>query len=184
MKKLKQIIMALVAVLPLTFMVSCSDDDDGDGPEKGVMWDIYPVDIIIDIVDAQGNNLLDPDVPGNIVGQELTVDYEGKTYGTEWNALSLSPNQSRMILVEFYGLKHYLINRIHPYSSSRRWALFLGDLRGDCDYDTTMVLKYKDREFEIRVVNNFEWVKHLPERDTRVYLDGVIQSGQKIKIVL
>lgn len=47
---------------------------------NGLMWDFANWDIEVTLIDAAGNNLLDPDFAGNILGNTITATTEGKTY--------------------------------------------------------------------------------------------------------
>lgn len=69
----------LVAGLVMLLPLGCGDDD--------VVWDIAPVVVYVDVTDASGNNLLDRDVQGNIVGEAMTIEYQGEAYGVQWETL-------------------------------------------------------------------------------------------------
>ena len=155
---------------------SSSDDDDD------IIWDIAPVVVYADVIDAAGNNLLNPDVQGNIVGETMTIEYHGDAYGVQWE--TLWPGYTRAYFARFYGMLHHPADRYKPASAQNPWILEIGELPGDDDYDITLPLKYKDQEFDIRVVNSFKWVNDCPDRTTQVYLDGKKCETQRITIVL
>lgn len=155
---------------------SSSDDDDD------AIWDIAPVLVYADVIDAAGNNLLDPAVNGNIVGETLTIEYKGEAYGVQWD--TPWPGYTRAYLARFFGMLHHPADRYKPASAQNPWILEIGEWPGDDDYDITFPLKYKDKEFDIRVVNSFKWVNHRPNRTTQVYLNGKKCDNQHISIVL
>ncbi|MDY3858985.1 MAG: hypothetical protein ACI30D_01660 [Muribaculaceae bacterium] len=49
-----------IAIFAAISFTSCDDD------EGSIVWDFTPVTVKMDVVDAQGNDLLDPDTPGNL----------------------------------------------------------------------------------------------------------------------
>lgn len=120
-----------------------SDGDDG------YLWEFAPIDFKFIVENADGENLLDPTVEGNIVDNDIWVSMGGEAYGIV--------RQTRVIFPEWRGL------RIEPYSSN----------------DDTPVLKFgefdrfKEYEFSIdwgdgtttAVVfhDKVEWVEWTPE---------------------
>ena len=57
----------------LVFLMSCAD--------KETIFDDYaPVVFTVKVVNASGENLLDESVPGNILGEDISVTYEDQTY--------------------------------------------------------------------------------------------------------
>lgn len=64
----------------LTFLSCClltACGDDGNGIRRE---DYYPRPILLHIINSDGENLLDPDVEGNILGNDIKVLYKGETY--------------------------------------------------------------------------------------------------------
>lgn len=174
MKVSMRCFLMLVAGLVMLLPLGCGDDD--------VVWDIAPVVVYVDVTDASGNNLLDRDVQGNIVGEAMTIEYRGEAYGVQWE--TLWPGYTRAYFAQFHGMLHHPADRYKPASAENPWILEIGELPGDDDYDVTLPLKYKDREFDIRVVNRFKWVNDLHARTTEVYLDGKRCDSQSVSIVL
>lgn len=74
MKKL----LALLLIFPL-FIASCSDDND-DEPGSDVFWDFTNYSVGFHVTDNMGNNLLDSDVEGNMLENDIYIEYAGKTY--------------------------------------------------------------------------------------------------------
>ena len=52
---------------------ACSDNND-DMPDDDMIWDISPVVASIQLVDEDGNNLLDPEVEGNWIGEPMWIE--------------------------------------------------------------------------------------------------------------
>lgn len=68
---MKQILICLT-MCGLLFS-SCSKDE---GPESN----LSNCEIVLDVVDQNGNDLMDPDTPGSIAGNEIWIEYKGETY--------------------------------------------------------------------------------------------------------
>lgn len=82
----------LLLLLPL-LLAACSDEPGGD-----VIYDYVPVNFTVKVVNASGQNLLDESVPGNILGEEISVTYKDKTYPME------VVNSGRYYLPYWYGV--------------------------------------------------------------------------------
>jgi hypothetical protein len=90
MKKIVMIAIALIASF------SCSRE-----------WDFVNPDVCFFVRNANGDNLLDPAFEGNILENEISVDYKGETY-----TLNSDTNPSTRANMEIWrGL------RVEPYSS-------------------------------------------------------------------
>ncbi len=70
--KLTSLLVALVAFA----LASCSSDDEPDN--SGLIVDYVPIDMVISVVDADGNNLLDPSNSRNILAEPMTLTYQGE----------------------------------------------------------------------------------------------------------
>ncbi len=169
----------LAALLPMLMLTGCKSDDD-----DVLIWDIYPITMYVYIADADGNNLLDPEVEGNIVDQPMTVEYKGMSYDVQWKTLWPDHSDTRAYLARFHGALHHPADVYNPASADNPWVLEIGELPGDEDYDETILLKYKNKVFNIRVVNKFTWTKGKPNVDAVVYLNGQRLPDRRLKIVL
>ena len=169
-----------VAAFVAIALPSCSDDDL-------VLWDFRPDEIQLEISDADGNNLLDPAVENNIIGENITADYEGKTYDILWN--TPYPNfkpESRMLLAVFYGLAHHTESVELAPSENNKWVITLGEFQHEDDYDVTVPVKIRDKVYNVRCVHKFWWKKKYkePASSTTIYLDGKECEDGKVRIVL
>lgn len=124
-KKIGNYVMALLAVVLCVNLSSCNKDDEG-----GYVWDVAPLGITIVVEDENGNNLLDPSVPGNIVSEDIRAIYKGEVY--EKDALAQNP-QSKAIPAIFRGLY-----TVEPIQNSY-YCLRFGDFKGSGKYDNEEV---------------------------------------------
>lgn len=166
MNYLCMLVMAIVAMA----MPSCSDEDV-------ILMDIFPTSIEIEIRDASGNDLLNPEIQGNIVGEDVSMEYDGKKYDAEWN--SGEYEGPRVPWPTFFGLKHRSQN-------NKNWAFQLGEFPGGENYDITIPLKCKGHVFNIRIVHNFKMSNKVEniKSEIKVYLDGKECESTYVKIVL
>ena len=68
-------ILLYLTLLSCCLLTACGDDNNEIRRE-----DYYPRYICCHIVNPDGENLLDPDVEGNILDNDIKVLYKGKTY--------------------------------------------------------------------------------------------------------
>lgn len=88
--QIKWMSIILLAVMP--FVSACDN-----GIEDRV-WDFDPIVLSIEVVDAQGNDLLNPNTAGNISEKKITATIDGKTYTNNYAT-------SRYYLPNLFGLK-------------------------------------------------------------------------------
>lgn len=175
-----------VALVAMT-LSSCSNDDDDDD----IIWDFIPEEITLEITDANGNNLLDPAVENNIVGENITLDYKGETYDILWDTpYPKFPDykpESRATYVLFYGLAHHLWNVEKEPSETNEWIISIGEFERDMDHDVTIPVRIKNKTFIVRYVHDFWWNDKKmrdPRSKTTVYLDGKECEDGIVRIVL
>lgn len=162
MKKFRKFVYVLAATTMAVVMPSCSDDDET------YYYDIFPAEVVVSVSDAEGNDLLNPDVAGNIVGENVTMEYKNETFKVQWNSGNLSSNEPS---ANFYGMGHY--QAISQGSSTPgNWYIQIGEFDNTKDFDITIPIKIKDSTYSIRVVNKVRNGKNYPEIETTVYLDG------------
>ncbi len=84
----------LVVVLAMMSvgLSSCKDD------EGLVIWEYYPLKVIIKITNVNGDNLISEG--GSLYGKDFKMIFDGKDYPVDWNA----DPKGRYILPDFYGL--------------------------------------------------------------------------------
>ncbi len=144
----------------------CSDgNEDYDGPEEGDIWDIYPYAINIVVTDEAGNDLLDPEAEGSIADQGIKAILGEMVF--EKDSLPFGP-ETKAVQVVFYGLRTVQLN-------DGRRALSLGSFNGSENREPTdFFLDWNDGtpRDTITFSHSFWWEDHLPQSQTRVWLNG------------
>ncbi len=79
----------------LVFLMSCAD-------KETVFDDYAPVNFTVKVVNASGQNLLDESVPGNILGEDISVTYKDKDY-----PMIIMPPSGRYYAPQWYGVVLY-----------------------------------------------------------------------------
>lgn len=176
----------LVALVALA-LPSCSDDDDDSGIICG---DIMPVEISIEISDADGNDLLDPKYENNIIGEDITMIYDGETYDVMWNTPDpLHPEghtESRYHPVTYFCMSHHLFRSFDEPSETNKWVLQIGEFTGYENHDIVIPLKIKGKAYDIHFVHEFEWGSTFKNTlyKTSAYLNGKKYEYAYVKIII
>ncbi len=166
-------------LLPFITLIACNKDDDF------VIWDISGVEAYIIIQNAEGQNLLTPDLPGSLYDTDISVEYNDEIYDAVWNR----ENLSRYYLAQFHGLtfnKGYSLIDDKVVDDPTKDYLSFGEFAGDTNQDLSFELKIKDYPdtYRVRIVHTFTWKKNEPKSDTRIYLNGERIEGRIIRITL
>lgn len=163
---LKKAVLAALAAILLPFVVSCSDEDE--------IIDYAPVSFSFEIVDASGNNLLNPESDGYF-GKNLSFEYNGKIYDCEWDGPSMY--QSRYYMPMFCG---FYFN--YPaYKSSGECKLGFGELDGAFDYDMDMALIEPDGTRHI--IHYYRKVNKMKVKETITFDGKAIKDRASIRLV-
>lgn len=137
-------------------------------PKSGMIWDIMPVDYVMVVTDADGNNLFDESTPGNWLKTPFSATFDGKEF--QW------PNERTKeylaILSGFY---------IYPswYTLSDEVILRFGELDGTDTWDTDLCITWPDGSQDtIRLQHAFRWDKDgNPDTYTGFKLNGEAVEG-------
>lgn len=57
---------------------ACSKDEE----DENIVWDFWSYNIVFSVVDAEGRDLLDPAVEGNILDNDIRIHYDDRVYAT------------------------------------------------------------------------------------------------------
>lgn len=109
-------------------LTSCNNSNENDK-----IWDFTPIVLYISVQDAEGNDLLNPDTPGNIADEKIVAQYGGKTYEKD-----IPVNQTRAYLAHFNGLQTYK-------NKNGKYFLTFGEFQGEKTYNNEQVIiKWND----------------------------------------
>ena len=78
MKATHTLYLLFITLLCVAGFTACDDSGSDD-----MIWDFAPIELHIAVQDAQGNDLLNPETPGNIAKQGIKAIYNGKIYGDD-----------------------------------------------------------------------------------------------------
>lgn len=154
--------------------VSCKDD------EGGIIWDIAPVEVLMDVCDKDGNSLLTPDTPGSVVGEEMTIQYEGKTYPIQWQ--TDIPQPSRAYLAVFNGMWHHRLNSYNPSLDQNIWTIRIGELPGDETRDYTLPITFRGKTHTLHISRKWYGVKNKKNK-TVITFDGKRVDGYTVRLI-
>ena len=159
-------------------MGACSDNND-DMPDDDVIWDIAPARVAIQLVDESGNNLLDPAVDGNWVGESMWIETGDKVYDAVWEKENLQL-PTKALLAYFYGAVWTGIWNTDIYS------IYFGDFNGDSSQN----LKLKFGITAINSVYEFEyshrlvWKNKEPHFDDHITYNGKLIDGHTLTLTV
>ena len=133
MKKMKHYFYLLACCMLALSFTAC----EKDGPEEGVIWDFYPIQIYFTLTGDNGEDLLDPSTPGTYAGLNITATYGDKTYETDVFEDNKIP-YGRAYLAHLFGIYTTQLK-------DGRYALCFGELDGAETYkDATLTLNWGD----------------------------------------
>lgn len=177
---MKKILYILAAVLLLT---SCEKDPfqaflakGSNSPSGNMIWDIGPVELIIEVKDKQGNNLFDESTPGNWLETPFLATFDGKEF--RWPA-SLPWAGTKAYLATLRGFY------IYPqwYLPTDEVYLRFGELDGTKKWDTDLCIFWPDGSRDvIRVQHAFRWNETgYPEFYTGYKVNGIPVEGRLLR---
>ncbi len=140
-----------------------------------LIWDIYPVDIYIRVYNQAGENLLDEEVEGNILENDIKITYKDVEY-----RLGEDISKTRAYLPQFMGLQLYTTNAL----GEKDCRMYFGQFEGAASYTLTATLDLGDGvEREVGFIREFKWKSNGdPESKTTYTLDGEEVSGINITL--
>lgn len=160
MKAKKFLNFCLCFFISLPFITACSESED---ESYGIIGDFTPIEFYIYVQDTQGNDLLNPQTEGNILGQEIKAVYHGKEY-----PLNATYPDTRVYLASSNGLQLLF--------TEGYYLLCFGELQGESTYnDETITLYWGDGSSDIiRFSSRLQWKSPTePEFDRQFFLNDV-----------
>jgi hypothetical protein len=176
MTKLLKTLLLLVAV---GFMTGCSSDEEGKNGPNDVIWDISPVNFKIAITDSEGNDLLDPSSPNNLIN-DIIVQYKEDTYsvilpGQKDNERISGNGVTRAYAAMFNGL--FLRQKLEyekNYGTSN-YLLVFGEFDGTENVDKRMITLTIQDNYQVNLSysNEFHWnADGSPSNKRKFFLDN------------
>ena len=161
---MKRLIIGLISLVALLSAAGC------DVIGYGKMWDIAPVEVKMEVVDAEGNNLFDEGFQNNWLSKEITASFEGETYsfppapGTRAYMAIMSG-----LTVQIYG----------AWENNPRPVLVFGELSGETERDSDLSILWPDgSEDVIGIKHTFHWdILGNPQGKTTLTLNGETVSN-------
>lgn len=173
----KRFFQTIMAVVLIATAGACSKDDDG--PDDNLIWDIAPAGIVIQLVDEEGDNLLDPTVEGNWVGEPMWIGDRDDEYYAKWKREDLQL-RTRYYMPHFFGTVWTGI------WDDKQYSLYFGELDGSDSHD----LKLKFGITAINTVYEFEfshrlvWKNKEPHFDEHITYRGQRIDGSVLKLIV
>lgn len=162
MKKMKHYFYLLACCMLALSFTAC----EKDGPEEGVIWDFYPIQIYFTLTGDNGEDLLDPSTPGTYAGLNITATYGDKTYETDVFEDNKIP-YGRAYLAHLFGIYTTQLK-------DGRYALCFGELDGADTYkDATLTLQWGDGTTDVITFSSkLKWKGHNPVINRSFKLNG------------
>lgn len=153
---MKRLFLLFAVILPMT--VSCdwlSNLKNEEGEDLIIDW--YPVNIRIQVADADGKSLLDPENPANIL-EGVTATFQGETYSVDTSKYKEWKNKkdavatpsgnagTKAYLATFYGVL-LLNDQMFVYENApagNDFYLNIGEIDGAEDMDEDIVITWPD----------------------------------------
>lgn len=168
-----------IMTITLLITTAACSDKNGDTPDDDIIWDIYPAGVMIQLVDEAGNNLLDPTVEGNWVGEPMWIGYQDEKYDAIWKREDLQP-KTRFYMPHFYGTVWTGI------FNQKYYALYFGEFDGSNSHD--LKLKFGipriDAVYEFEYSHRLIWKNKEPHFDDHITYNGNEIEGSQLTLVL
>ena len=147
-----------IILLATIGVTACSNSN------KGMIWDIAPVVLQIEVQDTNGKNLLDPEIEGNITENGIKVIFEKNVYLKD----SIPHVSTRAYMPYFYGLK------LGKNDNQGKYKLYFGEFDGAKDhYNRTFVIDWNDGTTNtITFTSTIKWKRNTPKIKRAYTLDG------------
>ncbi len=174
---MKKFVYFLSAITMLLAMAACSKDDDM--PDDDVIRDIAPASVLIQLVDEEGNNLLDPKVQGNWIDEPMWVECRDEAYEVKWARQEVTP-QTRVYMPHFYGA---LWSGIW---TDKIYSIYIGEFDGASSQDLklTFGITAINTVYEFEFYHRLVWKNKEPHFDEHITYKGKQIEGNTLTLVL
>lgn len=138
----------------VTFLMAGCEKED----VVGVDGDVTPVEIIIRVTDAHGNDLLNPNTSGTIFYNKISAIYKGKVYSMDTSYM----NKSRYLMPTFYGLKWQKSDYKDEY------LLYFGEFDGTENFQNEeIIIDWNDGTKDTICFDHTWWQKDISWSETK-----------------
>lgn len=162
-------VFTMAALCGCVWVVSC------DNNPCNVNIDPAPTPVCIIVEDAAGNNLLDADYEGNILGNDIYIPYLGTDYHLVLSAYT--PDQDDIM---YTGLHTGAIG-----TDEVPGMLFWYFYADDTDRETGFTINWGDGTLSaIKFSYYYTVVNCAPVYHRKIYLDGVLQSEDSLTVTI
>lgn len=159
--KIKHLLVFFMFYLLSAIGFTACDETDTEGYD--MIWDFAPIVLYISVQDADGNDLLNPETPGNIANQGIKAIYKDNIYEKD------APiNPTRAYLARFMGLQTIK-------SEEGVYFLTFGEFQGEKTFENEQVtIDWNDGTKDILTFSSkLSWKsKKEPVFDRKFYLNG------------
>lgn len=187
MKTLRHILFLLAAIAGCACFSSC---DENIADQDYIIYDFAGVGIDIELVDADGVNLLSPDTEGNWIGEDMSAKFDDKVYPVSWEHILFdTEKQSRMNVPTFYGLAclpKTKWNGTYWETLRNDNYLIFGDFSGHQNQHIDIVfgIEKLNTVWKIGLDYTLTWNNDKPQTTTTVKLNGKQVENGIVTIVL
>ena len=164
---MKRIIELILLTSVCCMLSSCNDE------QERLIIDYTPVVLKVDVVNTQGDNLLDESYAGNILDKELTITYKGNTTQISRTAPEALMPQSRALMPHWYGAfimsgeNYWTVKPVEP-------AIFIGEFDGGLSGTVALTLQLGDKSFDL----SYKAKVNMLDVDRTFYIDGKKNEGK------
>ena len=157
---------------------ACSDNND-DMPDDDMIWDISPVVASIQLVDEDGNNLLDPEVEGNWIGEPMWIEWNDKAFDVVWKRDDLQL-PTKAILPLFYGAVWTGV------WTDNKYRLCFGEFSGESSQNLklTFGITAINTVYEFEYSHRLVWKNKEPHFDDHITYKGKQIEGNTLTLIL
>lgn len=162
----------LLSLLCAVGFTACDEiETEGDN----MIWDFAPIELYIAVQDAEGNDLLNPDTPGNIANQGIKAIYKETIYEKD-----APVSQTKAYMPHFRGLQTIK-------SKEGVYILTFGEFAGDKTFDNEQVIiDWNDGTKDVITFSNkLSWKsKNEPVIDRTFNLNGKETEEQSAGFII
>lgn len=147
---------------------ACDNDDNGGNDNGMLFWDFAPIVLQISVQDAQGNDLLNPEMEGFIGNKGIKAIYRGKTFEKDSVVIPKKIAVTRAYLPHFKGLQTWK-------NDKGRYFLTFGEFAGDDNFNNEQVkIDWSDGTSDVfSFSNHLQWKSNKePEITRSFFLNG------------